>query len=59
MGESVLMAVGLMLLLEGLMPFVAPAQWRAAMSRVARLRDGQIRFMGLAAVVLGLLLIAL
>jgi len=59
MGESLLMAVGLMLLLEGLMPFVAPAQWRAAMTRVARLRDGQIRFMGLAAVVLGLLLIAL
>ena len=57
MTESLLLAIGLMLVLEGLMPFAAPAQWRDAMARVARLRDGQIRFIGLGAIVLGLLLI--
>ena len=54
MSESLVLAFGLVL--EGLMPFVAPAHWRAAVSRVARLRDGQIRFVGLGAILLGLLL---
>ena len=56
MSESLVLAFGLVLVLEGLMPFVAPAHWRAAVSRVARLRDGQIRFVGLGAILLGLLL---
>lgn len=59
MGESLVLALGLVLLIEGLMPFVAPAQWRAAVARVAQLRDGQLRFIGLAAILTGLLLIAL
>jgi uncharacterized protein len=58
MAESLVLAFGLMLLIEGLLPFVAPAQWRATVTRVAQLRDGQIRFMGLGAILLGLLLIA-
>ena len=59
MGESLLLALGLALLIEGLLPFVAPAQWRATVQRVAGLRDGQIRFMGMAAILIGLLLIIL
>ena len=57
MGESLALAAGLVLILEGLGPFLMPAQWRAAMARVAGLRDGQIRFVGLVAIFLGLLLI--
>jgi hypothetical protein len=59
MAESLVLAVGLLLVIEGLMPLVAPAQWRATVTRVARLRDGQIRFVGLGAVALGVLLILL
>lgn len=59
MGESIVLALGLLLVFEGVMPFVAPNQWRTAVSRISRLRDGQIRFMGLAAILAGLLLIAL
>ena len=59
MGESLLLALGLALLIEGLLPFVAPGQWRATIQRVAGMRDGQIRFMGMAAILLGLLLITL
>jgi uncharacterized protein len=59
MGESLLLALGLALLIEGLLPFVAPGQWRATIQRVAAMRDGQIRFMGMAAILLGLLLITL
>ncbi len=59
MGESLLLALGLALLIEGLLPFVAPGQWRATVQRVAGMRDGQIRFMGLVAILVGLLLISL
>ena len=51
------LALGLFLILEGLLPLVAPAMWRDFFSRVATLRDGQIRFMGLGATLLGLALI--
>ncbi len=59
MGESLLLALGLVLVIEGLMPLLAPAQWRAAVTRIAEFRDGQLRFVGMAAVLAGLLLIAL
>jgi hypothetical protein len=52
------LAFALMLVLEGLLPLVAPASWREMFRRVSELRDGQIRFFGLASVVVGLTLIA-
>ena len=55
--DFVLAAVGLALVLEGLLPFASPNRWREAMAAIARMRDGQIRFMGLLAVVIGLLLL--
>lgn len=57
--ESLLLAIGLVLLIEGLLPFMAPDQWRSAMMRIAALRDGQLRFLGLASILIGLLLISL
>jgi uncharacterized protein YjeT (DUF2065 family) len=45
--------LGLLLVFEGLMPLVAPRQWREMFLALARLRDGQIRFFGLVAVVIG------
>lgn len=48
------LAFALMLVLEGLMPFVAPAVWRDMFRRVIELNDGQIRFIGLAAILVGL-----
>lgn len=44
-----------MLVLEGILPFVAPAAWREGFRRLTELRDGQIRFFGLAAIALGVL----
>lgn len=52
-------AFALMLVLEGMLPFVAPAVWREAFSRMIRLKDGQIRFMGLVSMLAGLLLLLL
>lgn len=52
-----LRALGLVLILEGLMPLVAPGNWREVFLRVARLRDGQIRFVGFGATLAGVALL--
>ena len=48
-------ALALVLVVEGLMPLISPARWREVFSRILALSDGQIRFIGLASVVSGLL----
>lgn len=57
MGSSLLMAFALMLIIEGILPFVAPAAWRETFLRLVRLADGQIRFIGLSSMLLGLVLL--
>ena len=54
--SSVFAALALMLVIEGLLPFVAPAAWREAFRRIVEMRDGQIRFIGAASMVCGALL---
>jgi uncharacterized protein YjeT (DUF2065 family) len=51
---SVGLALALMLVLEGLLPFLAPATWRDMFRRLLDLSDGQIRFIGLALILSGL-----
>ena len=48
-------ALALVLVIEGLMPLISPARWREVFSRILALSDGQIRFIGLASIVSGLL----
>jgi len=55
--EYWLAAFGLMLVLEGLTPFLFPAVWRATLRRMSQLQDGQMRFVGLAMMLAGMLLI--
>ncbi|MCG3190379.1 MAG: hypothetical protein LKCHEGNO_03094 [Burkholderiaceae bacterium] len=50
-------AVALMLVFEGLLPFLSPNTWREVFSRALRLSDGQIRFLGLSSMLVGLLLL--
>jgi uncharacterized protein YjeT (DUF2065 family) len=52
-----LVAIGLMLILEGLLPMIAPARWREVFLQIARLRDGQIRFIGMGSALLGVALL--
>ena len=54
-----LLALGLVLLLEGLMPLLLPGGWRNAVPQMAALRDGQLRFVGLMLVLAGLLFVSL
>lgn len=48
-------AIGLMLVLEAVLPLLFPTQWRNILRRVTELRDGQIRFLGLASLAAGLI----
>ncbi len=50
---SLVTAVALLLILEGLLPFAAPSAWRTVMRRIGGLADGQIRFFGLASILAG------
>jgi uncharacterized protein len=56
---NLLMAFGLMLVLEGLMPLVVPQAWRETFKRMVELRDGQLRFVGLISMAAGVLLLLL
>lgn len=57
LAEVFLPALALVLVMEGLLPFLAPAAWREAFVRMTQMKDGQIRFMGLVSMLAGLLLL--
>lgn len=57
MTSTILLAFALMLVLEGAMPFIAPAAWRETFRRLIALSDGQIRFIGLSSMLIGLILL--
>ena len=54
-----LLAFALMLVIEGLLPFLAPRVWRETFRRVTELSDGQIRFIGLSSMLVGVVLLTL
>jgi len=56
--DEFLAALAWVLVLEGLLPLLAPGRWRDTFSRLMTLRDGQLRFFGLVCVGLGLLMMA-
>jgi uncharacterized protein YjeT (DUF2065 family) len=57
--EILLAAFALMLVIEGILPFVAPRIWREAFRKFTEMSDGQIRFAGLASMAAGLLFLLL
>jgi len=52
-----LMAFALMLVIEGVLPFIVPSVWRETFRRIIQFTDGQIRFFGLSSMLLGLVLL--
>jgi len=59
MGDVLLGALALMLVAEGLLPFLSPATWRQMFERATRMSDGQIRFIGLLSLLAGLVLLTI
>ncbi|MDD5389668.1 MAG: DUF2065 domain-containing protein [Gallionellaceae bacterium] len=59
MGDVWLPALALMLVMEGVLPFLAPTAWRDTFSRMIQFNNGQVRFMGLISMLAGLALLYL
>lgn len=56
-GFDGLAAIGLLLVIEGVLPFAAPAKWRDGFRRMLELSDGQLRFIGATSMLGGLFLL--
>ena len=52
--DSLWTALALVLILEGVLPFCAPSVWRDTFRKVTELSDGQLRFVGLVSITIGL-----
>jgi uncharacterized protein YjeT (DUF2065 family) len=57
--STILTAFGLMLVIEGFLPLLAPGMWRDTFRRILQFSDGQIRFFGLSSMLAGVLLFVL
>ena len=57
--SSLWMALGLVLVIEGIFPFISPAGWRQMFAQILQLRDGQIRFCALLSILAGALVLLL
>ena len=55
--EQLLIALALMLIIEGILPMASPMRWRKMFEQLLRLEDGQIRFFGLCSALVGLILL--
>ena len=55
MADSLWAALALVLVIEGLLPFLAPRLWRESFAKLVAMSDGQLRFIGLASIVAGLI----
>jgi uncharacterized protein YjeT (DUF2065 family) len=57
MGKTLLTAIALLLVIEGILPFLVPGLWRETFRRLIEMSDGQLRFIGLSAMLAGVLLL--
>jgi uncharacterized protein len=55
--DSFWTALALLLVLEGVLPFLSPGGWRRTFQRLLELQDGQLRFFGLCSILVGLVLL--
>ncbi len=59
MGDLLLGAMALMLVFEGLLPFLSPVTWRQVFEKATKMSDGQIRFLGLTSMIAGVAMLLL
>ena len=55
--ETLWLALALVLVIEGLFPFIAPTAWRRTFAQLIQMPDHQIRWIAMGSMVLGLLTI--
>ena len=59
MWDDLIRAIALVLVIEGMMPFLSPDGWRQAMIQAGRLTDKTLRSIGFASMMIGLLVLYL
>ncbi len=52
-----LLGLAMMLVIEGMLPFVLPGLWRETFRKLVTLTDGQLRFVGITAMLSGIMLL--
>ena len=57
MWEHIIPALALVLVIEGMLPFLSPKSWRDAMSQAAQLSDGILRSLGFVSMMAGLIIL--
>jgi uncharacterized protein len=57
--QDLVRAFALVMVIEGLWPFLSPMRWRSAMLRVSQLDDRMLRSFGLASMICGLIVLQL
>jgi uncharacterized protein YjeT (DUF2065 family) len=55
--SDLLAAFALYLVIEGLLPFASPGNWRKSLLMISQFKDGQLRIFGLASIFVGLVLL--
>lgn len=55
--QVILLAMGLCFIIEGILPFFSPSGWKRLFEQLSKLDDGQIRFIGLVCLSVGLVLL--
>ena len=54
---EILTAVALVLVIEGMLPFVRPGRYKQLVAQIVRLSDNQLRLFGLTAMIIGILML--
>lgn len=57
MSSTLLLAFGLVLVIEGVLPLIAPQAWKQTFQRMVEMKDGQLRFVGLVSMLAGLMIV--
>jgi len=55
--DTLWLALALVLVIEGLFPFLSPGRWRRMFAQILQLNDGQLRFFGMCSILAGVVLI--
>ena len=59
MWDALIPALALVLVIEGMLPFLSPKSWREAMSQAAQLPDNVLRGLGFASMLAGVVVLYL
>jgi len=57
MSEVLIAAIALLLIFEGLLPFVAPKLWQRVMREASEMPENQLRILGFISIAIGLMLL--